>query len=76
MTEARVGGGRGCLAALARRWRGQRVHACMLLLTNPRCACPCPSCPCPTADEEVDALVKEIEEEKAAAAPQRPAAQQ
>jgi hypothetical protein len=57
----------------------------MLLLTSSCCPCltvlpcslPCPgSLPCPAADEEVDALVKEIEEEKAAAAPQRPAVQQ
>lgn len=38
--------------------------------------CPGPAPPPSPADDEVDSLVKEIEEEKAAAQPQRPAQQQ
>ena len=60
--------GRQGTAWLCRTLLPTGAHAC--------CTTPPAALPCPPADEEVDALVKEIEEEKAAAAPQRPAAQQ
>lgn len=72
-TAGRSGCARTARTSL-RKWLQPWIPSsdCLCLRAHQQCRS-LPLCP---ADEDVDGLVKEIEEEKAAAQPQRPAQQQ